>query len=207
MAAQVLEAGLIDAPRNHLAQLAFHAGRRRERRFPVPERAVAVGDRLQGHRRNVALQRHRRLDDAVGRSVVAVRERQQLFADAVAVLQREAADAADLRRRPVAFDAARGDDVVPALMAVEVAQDRPDAPDRRIDHSRADDLLQHRGRRARGQRRPKWRFNASKPPWNTALPICSVSARSRSSAHSNSALHSAKVRAPSVTGVSFSVAT
>ncbi len=50
-------------------------------------------------------------------------------------------------------------------------------------------------------------LQASKPPWKTPSPIVSTSSRSRSSAHSNSALHSAKQRAPSVTGVSLSVAT
>ena len=39
---------------------------------------------------------------------------------------------------------------------------------------------------------PKKRFSASNPTWNTPCPISSVSSRSRSSAQSNSALHSAK---------------
>ena len=35
------------------------------------------------------------------------------------------------------------DDVVPLVVAVEVAQHRPDALDRRVDHGGADDVLQH----------------------------------------------------------------
>ena len=202
VAAQVLEAGLVDVLRHHLAQLALLARRRGEGRLPVPEGAVAVGHRLQRHGGDVALQRHRRLDDAVGALVFAVGERQQLLADPVAVLQGEAAHAADLVAALVALDPALGDDVVPAVVAVEVAQHRPDAIDRRVDHGRADDVLEHGA-----HLRPKWRFSASKPPWNTPWPIVSTSSRSRASAQSNSALHSAKQRAPSVTGVSLSVAT
>src|SRR5439155_24723341 len=87
---------------------------------------------------------HGRVDDAVGALVLAVGERDQLLADAVAVSEREAAHAADLVAALLALDPALGDDVVPAVVAVEVAQHRPDALDRRVDHGRADDVLQHR---------------------------------------------------------------
>ena len=50
-------------------------------------------------------------------------------------------------------------------------------------------------------------FSESRAAWNTPWPICSPSAASRSGAQSNSAHHSAKVRPPSVTGVSLRVAT
>ena len=200
VAAQVLEAGFVDASGHHLAQLGFHAGRCGEARFPVPEGALAVGHRLERHRGHVALQRDRGFDDAVGALVVAVVQRQQLFADAVAVLQVEVAHAAHLVAAFVALDAALVDNVVPLIMAVEVADHRPDALDWRVDDRGADDALKH-------QRRAKWRFSASKPVWNTPAPIRSVSSRSRPSSQSNSALHSAKLRLPSVMGVSFSVAT
>ena len=121
-------------------------------------------------RRDVALQRHGRLDDAVGALVLGVRQRQQLLADAVAVLQREAAHAADLVAALVAFDAARVDDVVPLVVAVEVAQHRPDALDRRVDDGRADDAAA--ALRVSASRRSA-RFSASKPPWNTPSPIVS----------------------------------
>ena len=48
---------------------------------------------------------------------------------------------------------------------------------------------------------------ASKPPWNTLVPIPSTSSASRAGSQSNSADHSAKVRSPSVTGVRRRVAT
>ena len=87
---------------------------------------------------------------------------------------------------------------MPERMAVEVAQHRPHALDRRVDDGRA----------ANPDHRPATTFfRASKAAWKTPWPICSASARSRSGAQSNSALHSAKQRAPSVTGVSLSVAT
>ncbi|KWT78971.1 hypothetical protein APY03_5183 [Variovorax sp. WDL1] len=200
VAPQVLETRLVHALRHHLAQLALHAGRRGKARFPMPEGAVAVGHRLQRDGGHVALQRHRRLDDAVGALVLAVRQRQQLFADAVAVPKREAAHAAHLVAALAAFYTAGFHGLVPLVVAVEVAQHRPDALDRRVDDGRANDALQHY------QRCPKWRFRASKPPWKTPCPIDSASSRSRSSSHSNSALHSAKQRPPSVTGVSLSVA-
>jgi hypothetical protein len=45
--------------------------------------AIAVGHPLECHRRDIALQRHRRLDDAVRAAVIAVGQGQQLLADAV----------------------------------------------------------------------------------------------------------------------------
>jgi hypothetical protein len=50
-------------------------------------------------------------------------------------------------------------------------------------------------------------FSASNAAWNTPCPIDCASSPSRSGGQSNSAHHSAKVRPPSVTGVSLSVAT
>jgi hypothetical protein len=104
--------------------------------------------------------------------MLGVGQRQQLLANPVAVAQREVADAADLVAALAALDAAGLYRVVPLVVAVEVAQHGPDALDRRIDDRRADDSLKH-------QRPPKWRFSASKPPWNTLPPIESVSSRSR----------------------------
>ena len=92
------------------------------------------------------------------------------------------------------------DDRMPLVVAVEVADHSPDALDGRIDDGRASDSLKH-------QRREKWRLSASNPPWNTPWPMSCVSSFSRPSSQSNSALHSAKLRPPSVMGVSFNVAT
>jgi hypothetical protein len=141
MATQVVEARFVNTLRHHLAQLALTARRRGEARLPVPERAAAVGHRLQRDRRHIALQRHGRIDDAVGALVLRVVERQQLLADAVAVFQREAADAPDLIAFLARLDAARIDDVMPLVMTVEVAQHRPDALDRCVDDGAANDLL------------------------------------------------------------------
>ena len=90
------EAAFVDAPADQVGELALAPARRLERRLPVPERALAVGDALERDRRDVAAHRDRRVEDAVGRDVVAVGQRQQLLADVVAVVQREVAHAADL---------------------------------------------------------------------------------------------------------------
>src|SRR5262245_11299244 len=129
--------------------------------------------------------------------MVPVRKREQLLADAVAVAQREPPHAADLIRALAALDLRFGDDRVPRGVAVEVAQHGPHALDRRVDDS---------GSRDSNQRR-NIDLSESNAAWNTPWPICCASTLSRSGAHSNSAHHSAKVRPPSVTGVSFNVAT
>ena len=74
------------------------------------------------------------------------------------------------------------------------------AVDGRVD----DRALHHAGHDAQP---PNWRLSASKPPWNTPVPMLAMSSASRSGVQSNSAVHSRKVRWPSVTGVSLSVAT
>ena len=66
-----------------------------------------------------------------------------------------------------------GDGRVPAVVAVEVAQHRPDPVDRRVDDGALHDL-RHR------PQPPKARFRASKPPWNTPPPMSSTSSASRS---------------------------
>jgi hypothetical protein len=143
VAAQVVEAGLVDIARHHLAQLALAAGRRGEARLPMPEGAVPIGHRLQAHGGHVALQRHGGIDDAVGALELPVVERQQLLADAVAALEREAAHAAHLVALLTGLDVARVHHRMPLVVAVEVADHRPDTLDRRIDHRAADDPLQH----------------------------------------------------------------
>src|SRR5262245_12862436 len=89
---------------------------------------------------------------------------------------------------------------MPAVVAVEVAQNGPDAVDGRVDDRALDDA-------GHGPQPPNWRLSASKPPWNTAVAMLETSSASRSGAQSNSAVHSRKVRWPSVTGVNLSVAT
>ena len=137
--AQALEAALVDALADEVGEFLLAAARRVEGRLPVPEGAIAVGDALELDGGDVALHRQRGVEDAVGRDVVVVREREKLLADVVAVLQREVAHAADLVGGLVVLDGRLGHDRMPGGMAVEVAQDRPDALDRRIDDGGAGD--------------------------------------------------------------------
>ena len=87
IAPQGLEPGLVDAAAHHVGELGLAARRHIEGRLPVPEGAVAVGHRLQLQGGDVALQRHRGVEDAVGRAVVVVGKRDQLLADVVAVAE------------------------------------------------------------------------------------------------------------------------
>ena len=137
--AQALEAALVDALADEVGEFLLAAARRVEGRLPVPEGAIAVGHALELDGGDVALHRQRGVEDAVGRDVVVVREREKLLADVVAVLQREVAHAADLVGRLVVLDGQFGHDRMPGGMAVEVAQDGPDALDRRIDDGGAGD--------------------------------------------------------------------
>src|SRR5262245_65415600 len=83
---------------------------------------------------------------------------------------------------------------VPAVVAVEVAQNGPHAVDGRVDDRALDDA-------GHGPQPPNWRLSASKPPWNTAVAMLETSSASRSGAQSNSAVHSSKARSLAVTGV------
>ncbi|MCX8003397.1 MAG: hypothetical protein N2688_00315 [Burkholderiaceae bacterium] len=134
--------GFINAHPHCLGQFALAAGRGGEGRFPVPERPVAVGHRRQPHGGHVALQRDRRVEDAVSRDVVAVVQYQQLLAQHVAVLQSEGAHAADPIRGLAVLDLAVGDDRMPVPVRVEIAQHGPHPRQRRVDHCGTDHALQ-----------------------------------------------------------------
>src|SRR5262249_9269255 len=99
------------------------------------------------------------------------------------------------------LDAAFGHRRMPLVVRVEVAQERPHLVDGRIDDRAADDR-DH----APGQRRPAWRFRGAKPAWNTPVPVWWPSSCSRAGWQWNAAVHSAKVRSPSVIGVSLRLA-
>ena len=109
----------------------------------MPKGAVAIRHRLERDRSHVAIQRHRGIDDAIRALVLMIVELQKLLADAIAVLQREAANATNLVTAFLAFDAAGIDHVVPMVVAIEVAQHRPHTLDRRVDDGAANDALQH----------------------------------------------------------------
>src|SRR5215472_455513 len=149
---------------------------------------------------HVVKQRDGRLEQANREGLLEIGERQQTFAQLRAVAKNQAPHAAELVGALAALDRAPGDGRMPAIEPVEVAQHRPDLVGRRIDDGRAHDP-DHR------LSPPNWRLRASKPPWKTPFPIAATSSASRSGAQSNSAVHSAKVRSPSVIGVRRSVAT
>src|SRR6266404_3804797 len=82
--------------------------------------------RLQTQCRDVVLDAHRRFENRIGAEHVVVREAEQLFANAVAVAQREIAHATDLVCGFSALDAALGDRRMPVGQAIEVAYPCPD---------------------------------------------------------------------------------
>ena len=192
------KAGLIDVLRHQPHQFVLAMARRPEFRTPLPEGSLAVGDPLQTDRRDVAHQRQRRFEQAVGQREIRVGQRQQLLAQFAAIGEAEATDRSDRIDRRAALDRTGRDRRMPAIVAVEIAQDPPDVVDRRID-DRALNNLDH----GRTQRR-KRSFRVLNPAWNTLTPIWRISASSRSGAQTNSACHSAKVASPSVIGVSDS---
>ena len=110
----------------------------------MPEGPVPVGDALQRHRSDVAPQRHRGVEDAIGRDEILIRERQQLLADLGAVAELEVAHAAHVVRRFAVLDVRFGDGGMPGVVAVEVPQDRPDALHRCVYHRGAGDPEHHR---------------------------------------------------------------
>src|SRR5262245_18350134 len=198
--ANCLKARLVDLLTHHRDHLDLAAGRRGETAFPVPEGTVAVSDGQQAHVRHVVEERDRRVEQAVSERHLQVGQCEHLLAQLRTVIELKAAHAADQVVRQMALDRARLHRRVPAVVAVEVAQNGPYAVVGRLD----DRALHHAGH---DPQPPNWRLSASKPPWNTPVPILAMSSASRSGAQSNSALHSRKVRWPSVTGVSLRVAT
>src|SRR6185437_13546326 len=187
------------SPRRPFRSGVSRPGPCREARFPLPECAVAISHRQQPDMSGVVEERDRRIDQAIAEALIEVGERQQLLAQLRAVGELETADAADAIRALSALDDAGRDRGVPAVVAIEIAQHRPDPIAGSID-DRAFDHVRH-------LYPPNARFSASNPPWNVPPPMLAMRSASRSGGQSNSAVHSTKVRSPSVTGVSRSVAT
>src|SRR5882672_4700897 len=202
MRPQALETALVDADADEMLELLFPTARHVKGGLPVPEGAVAVGHALELDGGHVAAHGQGGVEDAVGGDMLLVGQRQELLADAIAVPEGEAAHAADLIRGVAALDLGLADRGMPRGVAVEVAQHRPHALDGRVDDRRAGDA--NHGEAGYRRNRP---LSASSPTWKTPWPMDCASSPSRSGAQSNSAHHSAKVRSPSVTGVSLSVAT
>src|SRR6266481_5076835 len=142
MPANRLEAGLVDLFADHRSELRRFSGPRGEARLPMPKRAVTVGDRQQPDMRDVVEHRNRRIEQAIAEGLFEVGERQQLLAQFRAVLQFEAAHAADAVRGLRALDRAGRNRGMPAVMAVKIAQHIPDHAGRRVD-DRALDNVRH----------------------------------------------------------------
>ena len=134
VSAQAVEASFIDAGADKIRQLPLPARRRVEGALPVPECALAVRHPLELHRGDVPPDRQRRVEDAVRRDMLPIREGQQLLPDPVAVPQREAPHAAHLVRRLSALDLGLGHHRMPRGVTVEIAEHVPDALDRCVDH-------------------------------------------------------------------------
>ena len=158
---------------------------------------------LEPQGRDIVEQRHRRVEDAVGRDVLAVRQRDQLLAHAGP--RRAGGNCARSRpgraprRSRSAISATAGCQRSWLLKSRSISQT---ALDRRVD----DGASASRAAMA-AQRCPNWLLSASKPPWKTPWPIeLGQLALLAPGGESNSADHSAEVRLPSVIGVSLRVA-
>ena len=106
MFAHGIEARLIDLFAHHRDEPLFLARAGRETAFPMPERAVAVGDGQQADVRDIVEERDRRIQQAIAEALFEIGERQQLLAQFTAVRQLETPDAADLVGGLAAFDCA-----------------------------------------------------------------------------------------------------
>src|SRR5204863_2985585 len=138
--------------------------------------------------------------EAIGELAIAVGKRDQLLAEHRTIAQPKGAHGTDDVAALAGLDAACGDCRVPFGMTVEVAQKPPDLINRRIDHRaprQLDEPIHRRAKRA---------CRAFNPTRKTLRPISATSSASLSLRQSNSALHSAKLRSPSVTGNSRKVA-
>src|SRR6266849_1828647 len=121
-----IEAALKHAGSDRVDQFSLALRRTVEFGRPFQEGLFTVGHRRQTQCRDVVLDAHRRFENRIGAEHVVVGEAEQLFANAVAVAQREIAHATDFVRGFSALDAALGDRRMPVGQAVEVAYPCPD---------------------------------------------------------------------------------
>src|SRR5258708_21420941 len=121
-----IEAALKHAGSDRVDQFGLALRRTVEFGRPFQEGLFAVGHRRQTQCRDVVLDAHRRFENRIGAEHVVVREAEQLFANAVAVAQREIAHATDFVCGFSALDAALGDRRMPVGQAIEVAYPCPD---------------------------------------------------------------------------------
>src|SRR6185436_806214 len=111
-AAHGLHAGDINLFPDHASEFFLAARWGGEAAFPVPETAIAIGHRQQPYVRDVVEEGDRRIQQAIAAGHLEIGQREQLLAQLVAVLKREAADTADLVDRIAALDEARRHDGV-----------------------------------------------------------------------------------------------
>src|ERR1700729_1225366 len=128
--AQVLaygvEARLKDPVADHVGHGLLVPGTGGEPRLPMPERAVAVGNRQEPDVGDIVEQGDRGIEQAIAEALLEVREREQLLAQLRSVGKLNPAHATDAIRALAALDGAGSQGGVPAIEAVEVAQNRPD---------------------------------------------------------------------------------
>jgi hypothetical protein len=106
----------------------------------VPKCAVPVGDGLEAYGCHVALERYGRIEDAVGEAIVAVGQRQELFADRTASGKGKVPHASDFVGAAPLLDPAHRNGGMPAAMPIEVAQKLPHLVNRRVDDRAPGDL-------------------------------------------------------------------
>ena len=128
----------VDLGRNQRRKFPFLPRRGAESGRPAPEGPVAVGDRFQLDLGDIVVQRDIRADDGIAEAAVPVGQGEQALADVGAVLQVEVAHAADLVGALRLLEEAAPDNWVPAVVAIEIAQDFPHRRDGRVDHRAAD---------------------------------------------------------------------
>ena len=195
------EARVVDVLADHPRHLLFLALARGKRTPPFPERAVAVGDRREPHMGDVVEQRNRRIQQAIAEKLCSrsesVSRRSRSSDPSRRKKCRTQPSLSALCPRSIALLATAG---CQRSWPLKSRRNGPHAIGRRVDDRSS-------GRCGSPPQPPNCRFRASKPPWKTPLPIFETSSASRSGGQSNSAVHSAKVRSPSVIGVSRSVAT
>src|SRR5262245_31342995 len=135
-----LHAGDVNLFAHHAGELLLAPRRRGESAFPMPEAAIAVRYRQQAYVRDVVEEGDGRIQQAIAAGHLKIGKREQLLAQLAAVLEREAADAADLVDGIAAFDEARGHDGVVLVMRIEIAHDGPEPLHGHIDDRAANDL-------------------------------------------------------------------
>ncbi len=119
------EPRLVDVLTHHARHLRLFAFAGGERAAPIPKGPVAVGDRQQAYMGNVVEKRNRGVDQTIAERLLEIGQGQQAFAQFRAIAQEEMPYAADFVGTLVAFDRTLADCGMPTIVAIEIAQKRP----------------------------------------------------------------------------------